>query len=73
MTLALFVLPRFGEMVAARPIDAAAIRVWRKTSAGGRFLLGLAVTGLFVVPLVNILAPVLGAAMATNLFHRGRP
>jgi CysZ protein len=29
-------------------------------------------TGLFLVPLVALVAPVLGAAMATHAFHRGR-
>lgn len=61
-----------GDMVAARHMDDAAMRAWRRTNGGQRLLLGLAATGLFVVPLLNILAPVLGAAMATHLFHRGR-
>ena len=61
-----------GEMVAARHLPAAAMRDWRAATAGRRFVLGLAATGLFVVPLLNILAPVLGAAMATHLFHGNR-
>lgn len=61
-----------ADMVAARHMDDAAMRAWRRTNGAQRFLLGLAATGLFVVPLLNILAPVLGAAMATHLFHRGR-
>lgn len=59
-----------GDMVAARHLDPAALRAWRKATAARRFLLGLAATGLFLVPILNILAPVLGAAMATHLFHR---
>ena len=39
---------------------------------GTPFVLGLAVAGLFVVPLANLFAPILGAAMATHLFHGGR-
>jgi len=35
-----------------------------------RFLLGSAVTALLAVPLVNFLAPLLGAAAATHLIHR---
>ena len=58
-----------GDMVAARHMDAAAMRGWRATTKGGRFVLGLANTGLFVVPILNIAAPVLGAAMATYYFH----
>ncbi len=61
-----------GEMVAARHMPPAAMRDWRGTTRPRRFLLGLAATGLFVVPLLNILAPVLGAAMATHQFHGRR-
>ncbi|WP_365702407.1 EI24 domain-containing protein [Sphingomonas sp.] len=61
-----------SDMVAARHMDDAAMRAWRRTNGARRFVLGLAATGLFVVPLLNILAPVLGAAMATHFFHRGR-
>lgn len=62
-----------GDMVAARHMPPAAMRGWRRATAPRRFLLGLAGTGLFVVPGVNILAPVLGAAMATHLYHGRRP
>lgn len=61
-----------GDMVAARHLPPAAMRDWRRGTAARRFLLGLAGTGLFVVPLLNILAPVLGAAMATHLYHGRR-
>jgi CysZ protein len=61
-----------GDMVAARHLSSAAMRDWRKVTGARRFLLGLAGTGLFVVPGLNVLAPVLGAAMATHLFHGGR-
>jgi len=60
------------DMVAARHMPAAAMRGWRGTTAGSRFVLGLAGTGLFVVPIVNLLAPVLVAAMATHVFHQRR-
>lgn len=61
-----------GDMVATRHLPRAAVRDWRAATRGRRFVLGLAGTGLFVVPGLNILAPVLGAAMATHLFHGGR-
>ena len=32
------------------------MRAWRRTNGARRFVLGLAATGLFVVPLLNILA-----------------
>jgi uncharacterized protein involved in cysteine biosynthesis len=62
-----------GDMVAARHLPRGAMRGWRATTRVPRFVLGVAVAGLFVVPILNLLAPVLGAAMATHLFHaKGR-
>lgn len=58
-----------GEMVAVRHMERAAVRPWLAATRGRRFTLGLAVTGLFVLPVVNLLAPVIGAAMATHMFH----
>ena len=58
-----------GEMVASRHMDDATMRGWRGATRAQRFVLGLVGTGLFVVPLVNLVAPILGAAMATHLFH----
>lgn len=60
-----------GEMVAVRHMPREAVRGWLATTRARRFLLGLVVTGLFVVPVVNLLAPILGAAMAAHLFHAG--
>lgn len=62
-----------GDMVAVRHLRGPALRQWRRAHRGERFLLGLGGTALFVVPVVAIAAPVLGAAMATHLFHRSRP
>ena len=61
-----------GEMVANRHMDDATVRGWRTATRGRRFALGLAGTGLFVVPLLNLFAPILGASMATHLFHASR-
>lgn len=61
-----------GDMVAARHLPRDRLAEWRRATAARCFLLGLAATGLFLVPFVNILAPVLGASMATHLFHRSR-
>lgn len=56
--------------------------VWLRHRAGSdeltavsgltRFLLGGIVAALLIVPFVNLLAPVLGAAAATHLVHRAR-
>lgn len=59
-----------GEMVAARHGDRAARHAWLGETRIERMLIGSAVTGLFLVPFLNLLAPVLGAAMTVHLFHR---
>lgn len=59
-----------GDMVAARHRPRAAMREWRRTTGWRRFMLGLVATGLLVVPGVNLVAPVLAAAMATHWYHR---
>lgn len=61
-----------GDTVAARHMAAAALPAWRARTRGGRALLGLAAATLFVIPGLNLLAPVLGAAMATHWFHRSK-
>lgn len=61
-----------GEMVASRHMDDATMRGWRKATRGRRFVLGLAGTGLFVVPGLNLFAPIIGASMATHQFHASR-
>ncbi|WP_033923230.1 EI24 domain-containing protein [Sphingomonas sp. 37zxx] len=58
-----------GDMVAARHMPKAAMRDWRATTGVRRFMLGLVGTGLLVVPVANILAPVVAAAMATHWYH----
>ena len=58
-----------GEMVAVRHLDPAGLADWLRTTRGMRVILGLIVTGLFLVPFINLLAPVIGAGMATHLFH----
>lgn len=61
-----------GDMVAARYFDRAGLIQWRRRTHGRRFLLGLADAVLFLVPVVAFVAPVLGAAMATHMFHRDK-
>ena len=59
-----------GEMVAARHLDGPATRAWLRSTRSDRAVMGMMVTGVFLLPIVNLLAPVLGAAMATHLFHQ---
>ncbi len=61
-----------GDMVAARHMPRDALAGWRARTGVSRFALGAAGTGLLLVPILNLVAPVLGAAMATHAFHRGR-
>lgn len=61
-----------GDMVAARHMPARELSAWRRQTVARRFVLGLGGTGLFVVPVLNLAAPALGAAMATHIFHQGR-
>lgn len=61
-----------GDMVAARHMPRGELRRWRGRTSISRFALGAVGTGLLLVPILNLVAPVLGAAMATHAFHRGR-
>lgn len=61
-----------GEMVAVRHLDRAARRDWLRATRMDRALMGAIVTGVFLLPVINLLAPVLGAAMATHLLHGTR-
>lgn len=56
------------EMVAARHPGAAVMAHTRPS----RFVLGLVANLLLLVPLVNLVAPIIAAAMATHLFHQRR-
>ncbi len=62
-----------GDMVAVRHMPAADLRRWRTTTRVTRFATGAAGTALFFIPFVNLIAPIVGAAMATHLFHRRAP
>jgi uncharacterized protein involved in cysteine biosynthesis len=58
-----------GDMVAVRHLASAELPRWRRGTRGPRLLLGGITTALFLIPLLGFLAPVIGAAMATHLFH----
>lgn len=58
-----------GEMVAARHLSNAEMKQWARETRWRRWDLGVIVAGLLSVPIVNLVAPVLGAAMATHQFH----
>jgi CysZ protein len=58
-----------AEMVAVRHLDPLDLRYWMRMTRGRRAVLGGVVTGLLMLPLINLFAPLIGAAMATHLFH----
>lgn len=60
------------EMVAARHLSNPEMKQWARDTRWTRWDLGLIIAALLSVPLVNLIAPVLGAAMATHQFHRRR-
>ena len=61
-----------GEMVAARHLSNAEMKQWARKTRWRRWDLGVIVAALMSVPIVNLVAPVLGAAMATHQFHGRR-
>ncbi len=61
-----------GDMVASRHGDRASRKAWLAATRWQRAGVGAIVTGAFLVPVVNLIAPVLGAAMATHLYHGAR-
>ena len=58
------------EMVAMRHLPAAAVAPWIAAHPHLRWQTGVIAAGLFAVPVVNLFAPLVGAGMATHLFHR---
>lgn len=59
-----------GDMVAVRHMPAQDLQRWRASTRLARFATGAAGTGLFFIPFANLIAPIVGAAMATHMFHR---
>lgn len=60
----------FGEMVAARHGDAALRTAWLRATRIERAAIGIIIASIFLLPIVNLVAPILGATMVTHLFHR---
>lgn len=59
-----------AELAAARHGDRQSRRAWLKRTRGEQNLMGTTVSVMFLVPLVNLIAPVVGTAMAIHLFDR---
>ena len=59
----------YFEVVALRRLEPTATRALRRRFAGRVFLGGVAIAGLFAVPLVNLVAPVIATAFMLHLFE----
>ena len=59
-----------AELAAARHGDRASRRAWVKSTRGEQALMGTLVSVMFLLPFVNLIAPVVGTAMAIHLFNR---
>ncbi|WP_020398734.1 EI24 domain-containing protein [Kordiimonas gwangyangensis] len=59
----------YFEMVAIRHMDAREVRRFRKRYSGKIFIGGAMIAVLFAIPFVNILAPIVGTAMMTHIYH----
>jgi CysZ protein len=59
----------YFEVVALRRLDRTTARAVRHRFAGRVFLGGVVVAGLFIVPLVNLIAPVIATAFMVHLFE----
>jgi len=59
-----------AELAAARHGDRASRRAWLRATRGEQHLIGTVVSILFLVPFLNLIAPVVGTAAAIHLFNR---
>jgi uncharacterized protein involved in cysteine biosynthesis len=59
-----------AELAAARHGDGVARRIWLRETRGEQHLIGVVVSALFLVPVANLLAPVIGTAAGVHLFNR---
>ncbi|MEO1248208.1 MAG: EI24 domain-containing protein [Pseudomonadota bacterium] len=66
-----FLLSReYFDLVAVRRLEPSPARVLRRSNRGVMFMAGLILAGLTLVPIVNLLVPVLGTAFMVHIFHR---
>jgi uncharacterized protein involved in cysteine biosynthesis len=59
----------YFEVVALRRLDRTAARAARHRFAGRLYLGGVVIAGLFIVPFVNLVAPVIATAFMVHLFE----
>jgi uncharacterized protein involved in cysteine biosynthesis len=59
----------YFEVVALRRLDTMAVRALRRRFGGYVFLGGVVIAGLFALPLVNLVAPVIATAFMVHVFQ----
>ncbi len=59
----------YFEMVAIRHMNRRDMNALRKANSGRIFTGGAVIAAMFMVPILNILAPIIGAAVMTHIFH----
>jgi CysZ protein len=59
----------YFEVIALRRLDAAAARAMRNRFAGGITLGGAVIAGLFALPRVNLVTPVVATALTVHFFE----
>ena len=59
----------YFEVVALRRLDRGTAKAVRRHFAGRVFIGGLVITGLFSLPLVNLIAPVIATAFMVHVFE----
>ncbi|MFC3052032.1 EI24 domain-containing protein [Kordiimonas pumila] len=62
----------YYEMVAIRHMDRQAVAVTRQRHGNKIFMGGAIVSAMFLVPVLNLIAPIAGAAIMTHVFHNIR-
>ena len=62
----------YFEVVALRRLDPGAVRAVRQRFGGRVFIGGVVIAGLFAVPLVNLVAPVIATAFMVHMFQELR-
>ena len=59
----------YFELVASGHHPVSGVQSLRRLKRSEIFTAGAAITGLFMVPFLNILAPIIGAAVMTHVYH----
>jgi uncharacterized protein involved in cysteine biosynthesis len=60
----------YAELVGLRRLDSARLAVLRRQQRGMFWITGVVIAFLLTIPLVNLVAPIVGASLMTQRFHR---